>query len=143
MSLSWMPSITSILAASVMTHLVQVIWLQRLCRLPLIQPKAAQILDFILYSIPIALSGMVAFLMNGAERWVIATTDTIESLAFYAIAAKFALALCILVQPFGMWWMPKRFSVYLREGAQQAARITQYGLVWIAMLAAGIAYFAP
>ncbi|ENC9835420.1 lipopolysaccharide biosynthesis protein [Vibrio fluvialis] len=143
MSLSWMPSITSILAASVMTHLAQVIWLQRLCRLPLIQPKAAQTLEFILYSIPIALSGMVAFLMNGAERWVIATTDTIESLAFYAIAAKFALALCILVQPFGMWWMPKRFSVYLREGAKQAARITQFGLVWIAMLAAGIAYFAP
>ncbi|EOW6613568.1 lipopolysaccharide biosynthesis protein [Vibrio fluvialis] len=143
MSLAWMPGVTGILAASVMTHLVQVIWLQRLCRLPLIQPKAAQTLEFILYSIPIALSGMVAFLMNGAERWVIATTDSLESLAFYAIAAKFALALCILVQPFGMWWMPKRFSVYLREGAKQAARITQYGLVWIAMLAAGIAYFAP
>ncbi len=143
LSLSWMPSVTGILAASVITHLVQVIWLQRLCRLPLIQPKAAQVSEFIIYSAPIALSGMVAFLMNGAERWVIATTDTIESLAFYAIAAKFALALCILVQPFGMWWMPKRFSVYLHEGAQQAARITQYGLVWIAMLAASIAYSAP
>lgn len=138
-----MPGILTILAASVIAHLVQVAWLQRLCQLPILWPGVTRIREWIGYSVPIALSGLVAFGLNGAERWVIASQDSIESLAHYAIAAKFALALCILVQPFGMWWMPKRFAVVMHQGRHQAARITQYGMIWIAVLCASMAYFAP
>lgn len=143
LSLWLIPGVLSILAASVITHFIQFIWLQRLCRLPMQRPCIKRAREFVAYSLPIALAGLVAFTLNGAERWVIAATDTIESLAYYAIAAKFALALCILVQPFGMWWMPKRFAVLLNQGCGEATRITQYGIIWVALLCSAMAYFAP
>lgn len=137
------PGVTGILAASVVAHIVQLLWLKKLCQLPVQSASFKRIKEFVSYSIPIALAGFLAFLMNGAERWIIAANDSIETLARYGIAAKFALALCILVQPFGMWWMPKRFAVLNHQGIADATRITQYGLVLIALLCSFMAYFAP
>jgi O-antigen/teichoic acid export membrane protein len=137
------PGVTGILAASVITHFLQLIWLWRLCRLKLQQPGRDKMKALFRYSLPISLAGLLAFLLNGAERWLIAATDSIEVLACYAIAGKFSLALCILVQPFGMWWMPKRFAVLAGQGNGEASRITQYGLAWIAIVCAFMAYFAP
>jgi O-antigen/teichoic acid export membrane protein len=143
LSLSLELGVSGILLASVVAHLFELIWLQSLCRMQLIRPRSGQVKTLLRYSIPISLSGLVAFALNGAERWFIAGTDQIENLARYAIAAKFALAMCILVQPFGMWWMPKRFAVLNHQGPAQAAKYTQYGLIWIAILTALMAYFAP
>ncbi len=135
--------VAGILCASVAAHGIQLLWLQVLCRLRFHFPPLTQLREFIRYCIPIALSSLLAFTLNGAERWVIAANGSIELLAYYAVAAKFALAMCILVQPFGMWWMPKRFAALANQGPEEATRITQYGLVWIAMLCAFMAYFAP
>lgn len=135
--------VMGILCASVVAHVIQIVWLQKLCSLSLQLPSRNQLKGFIHYSLPIALSCLLAFVLNGAERWVIAANGSIELLAYYAVAAKFALALCILVQPFGMWWMPKRFAVLSNKSHTEATRITQYGLVWIAILCAFMAYFAP
>ncbi len=135
--------VAGILGASVLAHALQLIWLHKLCRLTLRLPTNTRAREFFAYSVPIALSGLLAFALNGAERWVIAANGSIELLAHYAIAAKFALALCILVQPFGMWWMPKRFATLASQGVNKAARVTQYGVLWIMMLCAFMAYFAP
>lgn len=149
LSLGFYPGITGILTASVIAHLIQLLWLYKLCQLPLQQPARRQTVRYVRYSVPIALAGLLAFVLNGAERWAIAAYDSIDVLAQYAIAAKFALALCILVQPFGMWWMPRRFAVLEGnegepgKGKLAATKTTQYGLVWIATLCAFMAYFAP
>ncbi|MDN3684766.1 hypothetical protein QW180_19040 [Vibrio sinaloensis] len=62
------------------------------------------------------LSAMVAFALSGAERWIIVAYTDLDTLGIYAIAAKFALGVGILIQPFHMWWMPKRFQVQQSKG---------------------------
>lgn len=70
----------------------------------------------IVYSIPLVGSGLLAFGLNGFDRVVIAELISLEQVALYSVAAKFSIAITILMQPFGMWWMPKRFTI-LNESA--------------------------
>lgn len=48
--------------------------------------------------------------------------------------------MCILVQPFGMWWMPKRFAM-LDSNVEKATRITEKGIAYICLLALTISLF--
>jgi hypothetical protein len=86
------------------------------------------------------LSGMCAFGLNGAERYFIAESSGLVTLGYFAIAAKFALAMCVLVQPFGMWWMPKRFAM-LTNNPQKACDITQLGIILVCVLAITVTLF--
>ncbi|WP_232312638.1 lipopolysaccharide biosynthesis protein [Enterovibrio coralii] len=86
----------------------------------------------------------MAFTLNGLDRWVLAEVATLEDVAQFGVAAKFALAVVLLLQPFGMWWMPKRFDVlYGENGHQEATRFTSYGLVGAMVIAIGVAFAAP
>ncbi|WP_275655692.1 lipopolysaccharide biosynthesis protein [Agaribacterium haliotis] len=69
----------------------------------------------LLYALPIVGSGLLAFFTNGFDRWVLLGNTNLEQIACYAIAAKFALALSIALQPYGMWWSPIRFSIFEKE----------------------------
>jgi O-antigen/teichoic acid export membrane protein len=82
----------------------------------------------LIYSLPIMGSGLVAFALNGLDRWILAEQTSLSDVAEFAIAAKFALATVLLLQPFGMWWSPIRFSV-LNEtnGSEKVARFVAIG----------------
>ena len=135
--------IVGVLLSSVIAHTIQLIVLHRVNRFVWLSlPKMKVTLSYLRYSLPIALSGLLAFGLNGAEKWILSSSSNLEQLAIYAIAAKFALAMCILVQPFGMWWMPKRFH-YLSENDRKFSQITHYGIVWIVLLSSSIVYAAP
>ncbi|MEI8609484.1 oligosaccharide flippase family protein [Enterovibrio sp. Hal110] len=69
----------------------------------------------LIYSLPIMTSGLMAFSLNGLDRWVLADVASLEDVAQFGVAAKFALAVVLLLQPFGMWWMPKRFDTSIRR----------------------------
>merc|ERR1711879_896723 len=71
------------------------------------------------YSFPIVLSGMLAFTLNGLDRWILAQHATLEQVAHLGVAAKFALGVVLLLQPYGMWWMPKRFEILFSDDGQQ------------------------
>ncbi|MGF1844247.1 oligosaccharide flippase family protein [Vibrio clamense] len=135
------PSVVRILLASTVAHFVQFLLIQGTQRLNFSLPKLQYSSRYLNYCFPLMLSGLLAFGLNGAERWLILYATNLEQLGLYAIAAKFTLAMCILVQPFGMWWMPKRFHVIEQQGPKQAAIYTQYGIVLIAALAVCIAFF--
>jgi O-antigen/teichoic acid export membrane protein len=75
----------------------------------------------ILYSLPIVGSGLVAFALNGLDRWILADQVGLVEVAEYGIAAKFALAAVLLLQPFGMWWSPKRFQIADQSNGKEAA----------------------
>lgn len=64
-----------------------------------------------IYSLPIVGSGLVAFALNGLDRWILADHTALTDVAEFGIAAKFALATVLLLQPFSMWWSPRRFAV--------------------------------
>ncbi len=103
--------------------------------------QRALIKPIFVYSIPIVGSGLFAVCLNGIDRLSIAAYHDLDSVALYAIALKFALTLSILMQPFGMWWMPKRFSVLTQpDGLEISTRYSTVGLVLLAyiMLTAGL-----
>ncbi|MGL6260223.1 lipopolysaccharide biosynthesis protein [Vibrio sp. WXL210] len=132
--------IEGVLLSSFVAHILQLIWVVQTSRLRLRVPNREFIRQSIRYSSPIMLSGLCAFGLNGAERWFILEGDSFAVLGQYAIAAKFALAMCILVQPFGMWWLPKRFAM-LEQSTQRTAAITERGIAYICFLAISVVVF--
>lgn len=95
------------------------------------------------YCLPLMASGLVAFGLNGFERWVLAENTSLSDLALYAVALKFALALTLLMQPFCMWWMPKRFDYLQSRGKEITAKMTQSSLVLLCGLTVLVCYLAP
>ncbi len=63
------------------------------------------------YAGPILLGGLAMFALGACDRWFLAGRVDPVDLAHYALAAKLALALALLTQPFALWWYPRRLSV--------------------------------
>ena len=100
--------------------------------------------NIIMYSLPLVGSGLLAFGLNGFDRWVILDTLSLIDVAIYGIAAKFAIGLTILMQPFGMWWMPRRF-ILLNEinGQDNVLRYSILGLLLLVFLMLIIGLISP
>ncbi|PKF62471.1 oligosaccharide translocase [Psychromonas sp. psych-6C06] len=97
-----------------------------------------------IYSLPIVASGLVAFALNGMDRWVLAEQTSLADVAQFAIAAKFALAMVLLMQPFGMWWSPRRFSVLNTEnGKQKVSHYIAIGCVIALLITVSVAIISP
>jgi len=143
LSLKLQAGVSGILLASVSAHFLQLVVLHMVNRFSWTLPPAGDIRQYVKYGIPVAASGLLAFGLNGAEKLILGVGTDYQQLAVYAIAAKFALAMCILVQPFGMWWMPKRFSTLNQNQFTTFTSVTQYGVIWIALLSTSIAFAAP
>lgn len=135
--------IAGVLLSSVVSHSVQLLVLHRINHWSFIRPNLKQTHLFMRYCFPLAMASTIGFALNGVDRWILAYSGSLTDIAVYAIALKFSLAMCILVQPYGLWWMPKRFQNIETHGAQSTAKLSQYGIVWIAMLTASISYLAP
>lgn len=96
------------------------------------------------YALPIVGSGLVMFLINGADRWIIVNYINLEALAIFSVAAKFGLAAAILLQPFGMWWSPKRFEVlYGESGPDKVACFSLIGILCSMIIGLFVAFLAP
>jgi O-antigen/teichoic acid export membrane protein len=80
------------------------------------------------YGGPIVLGRLGLFAMTGLDRWLLADKVGIEQLAVYAIAVKFAMILALLMQPFGLWWFPYRFTLLKQQdGKIQCAHYAMLG----------------
>ncbi|WP_022941054.1 lipopolysaccharide biosynthesis protein [Psychromonas hadalis] len=98
----------------------------------------------LIYSLPIVGSGIVAFVLNGLDRWVLADYTSLIDVAVFSIAAKFALATVLLLQPFGMWWSPRRFEVLKGiNGKQQVAKVIAMGSCLALSIAVFVALVSP
>ncbi|KJY94227.1 membrane protein [Vibrio neptunius] len=128
------PDVTLLFSVGVLCALIQITYLHCHNKFSFKLPTLIQYKGYIQYSLPLMLSAAVAFGLSGAERWIIAEAHSLESLGIYAVAAKFSLALGILIQPFHMWWMPKRFEVLETHGKETAAKNTQLGIIGLCML---------
>ena len=96
------------------------------------------------YSLPIVGSGLIAFLLNGLDRWIIAGHAGLAEVALYGVAAKFALAAVLLLQPFGMWWSPKRFEVIAGpDGDARATATICLGISLCLIICVAVATGAP
>ncbi|WP_299694288.1 oligosaccharide flippase family protein [uncultured Vibrio sp.] len=69
---------------------------------------AAKILKF---GLPTLVGGASMYMITGLDRWVMASFVGVEALAVYAVSAKFALILGLLLQPYALWWFPNRVTM--------------------------------
>lgn len=95
------------------------------------------------YSLPIVGSGLVAFSLNGLDRWILADYTSLSEVALFGVAAKFSLAVVLLLQPFGMWWSPKRFEVLNTEGEKIAVQYITLGISLVLIITAMVGLAAP
>ncbi|WP_281557262.1 oligosaccharide flippase family protein [Thalassomonas sp. RHCl1] len=103
-----------------------------------------QVRKYLSYTLPIAGSGVLAFMLMGLDRWLLAQMTTVEQVAVYGVAAKLALATVFLIQPFGMWWLPRRFSVLQQaNGAGKVANYIALGITVVMIIAVFMCYLAP
>lgn len=105
---------------------------------------ASMIPQLFRYSGPIVLSGVVLFVLSGLDRWMLANWISLEAVAVYGVAAKVALAVVLLMQPFGMWWSAKRFG-YLETEEQRgvAAKVITMGVLLLSLIALWVAILGP
>lgn len=138
--LHYKPYVTLLFAANVLCTLGQFVFLHYYLPFKITLPTWCQLQGYLRYSTPLMLSAMIAFALSGAERWVIAGYTDLETLGIYAIAAKFALGVGILIQPFHMWWMPKRFQVQQTEGNLTVAKTIQQGALLLCVVAVVVSW---
>lgn len=55
---------------------------------------------------PLIFSGLAMYVMNSADRWFIIHCHGEEALGIYAVGAKFAMALFLIIEAFRMAWWP-------------------------------------
>lgn len=106
--------------------------------------KLNRTVHYLCYSLPIVGSGFIAFSLAGFDRWLLADMGSLTDVAIYGVAAKFALATVLLVQPFGMWWLPKRFAVLKQtQGADRAAHYIMIGIIVVMAIAVLVSFISP
>lgn len=87
------------------------------------------------YGGPLVIGGLAGFALRSCDRWFLAGRVGADDLAHYALAAKFAMATALALQPFALWWYPRRLGMLAGpNGARRSAEIVGLGLA-VAILA--------
>jgi len=82
--------------------------------------------------------------LNGLDRWILAEHASLSDVAQFGVAAKFSLAVVLLLQPFGMWWTPRRFEVLnTPDGRQKVANFVALGITLALIIALLVGLGAP
>lgn len=135
----------AVLIASVVSHLVLVALL--LWRIPFHKPWTDRALwqgQYVRYGAPLVFSGLCLFFVCGAERWILAAVLTPTDLAHYAVASQFALMVAVCIEPFTLWWFPKRLAMLQQErGLQQVANMAVLGCIGTVVAAVSIGMIGP
>ena len=96
------------------------------------------------YALPLVVSGMFGFCLGSFDRWFLALNVSVEEIAHYGLAAKFGLLAAFAMQPFEMWWYPRRLAMTeTAEGRTRSVAAVGIGFTWAAFCATGVAAFGP
>ncbi len=96
------------------------------------------------YGTPLVISALASFALLGADRWVINMISTPEDLGLYAVGKKLAAVSVILMQPFLMWWYPRRFKqLRMDNGRKTVAHTTSLGMALVMCFATMICVGSP
>ena len=106
--------------------------------------SAKSLKDILQYGWPIFVAGIASFSLAGMDRWLLAEYFGADDVGLYAIAIKFALVPTLLIQPFTLWWYPKRFSVLSdKNGLQINAHFAMVGSSLAVVMCGGLGLVGP
>jgi O-antigen/teichoic acid export membrane protein len=101
-------------------------------------------LRLLAYGLPLIGSGLAAFVLGTADRWLLAGTVSAASLGQYGLATKIAMITVLLAQPFEMWWYPQRLGlVNTPEGLARSSRVVSAGAAGLLCAGAATALASP
>ncbi len=96
------------------------------------------------YGLPLVVSGLAGFLLGSFDRWVLAGSVGEAEMARYALAARFALATALALQPFEMWWYARRIRILSEpNGLAASSRMAGLGMTLAILAAAGVSLAGP
>lgn len=143
--LSYEYGITGIVAAGAITSVLYsciLIYMQQSYIKPCVDPCLFKRL--FLYGMPLVVSGIATFCVLGLDKWLLAKHAGVEDLAVYAIALKFMMITSLIIQPYLLWWYPKRFIVLETvSGKEQTAYYSAVGVGIGFLCAYTVTIFGP
>lgn len=96
------------------------------------------------FGLPVLVGGASVYMINGLDRWFLASFVGVEQLAIYAVSAKFALILGLALQPYALWWFPNRVAILNgANGKQECANKAVLGVNIAILLATAMILTAP
>jgi O-antigen/teichoic acid export membrane protein len=105
-------------------------------------PRAS--LRMLAYGLPLIGSGVASFVLGTADRWLLAGNVSAATLGQHALAAKVALVVALLAQPFELWWYPQRLGlIHTPAGLARSSRIVGAGAAGLLCAGAATALFGP
>ena len=82
------------------------------------------------YSLPIVGGSLAMFGLGSCDRLFLAGAVPAVTLAHYALAGKLAFAAPLLLQPFLLWWNPRRIAILSDpDGIEQSRRMVGLGMM--------------
>nr|WP_294527614.1 lipopolysaccharide biosynthesis protein [uncultured Rhodopila sp.] len=132
----WAGCVTTLIIASVLT-------VRQKRETGIVFAPAAS-LRLLAYGLPLIGSGLAAFVLGTADRWLLAGTVSAAALGQYGLAAKIAMITAMLAQPFEMWWYPQRLGlVDSPEGLARSSRVVSAGAAGLLCAGAATALASP
>lgn len=96
------------------------------------------------YGLPIVISGLIGFSTRGLDVWFLAEEVGDLSVAQYGVAFKFSSLIHFALQPYEMWWYPKRFRLLQQKnGIKRAADGAVFGVALTLLISVSVAFIAP
>ncbi|MEP9376971.1 oligosaccharide flippase family protein [Aquabacter sp. CN5-332] len=97
-----------------------------------------------IFSGPLLLSALAMFALGSLDRWFLADTVGTAELGIYGVAVRIGAMTAVLLQPFHMWWFPKRFIVlYEPHGVPRSAHVVGLGIVITILGAVAVSLGGP
>lgn len=129
--------VTGVLSATLISAFILCAWLVRSqWKDTGISFEFGRFKTYSVYGGPLIFVGISGFVLGSFDRWILADTVGTAEMAQYALAAKFGLITAVLIQPFDLWWHPRRFScIKEQNGKERCAQTATIGVA-IAILSA-------
>lgn len=97
-----------------------------------------------IFSGPLLLSALAMFALGSLDRWFLADAVGTAELGVYGVAVRLGAMTAVLLQPFHMWWFPKRFIVLNEpDGVPRSAHVVGIGIVIVILGAVAVSLGGP
>lgn len=74
------------------------------------------------YGLPLVIAALAMFALGSLSRWFMSGRIPDAEIAYFGLAFKLALAAPLLLQPFALWWNPRRIAALGRPGGLDESR---------------------
>jgi O-antigen/teichoic acid export membrane protein len=83
-----------------------------------------------LFGVPLSFNGIAEFILMSLSNWWLAYADGPAALAPFALAMKFAWLTLFLIEPYYMWWNPKRYQHLETDASRKyTAEMSEVGVL--------------